>query len=471
MSTARAHRRIALTTLLALALCTGGAGATPPCYKSFDRPQRLHHAPPPEDLLRIWIAFVDQGDGILIQLPERFAYDPDPQDDDPAPSERIEVLIDSGSFFQSDRDLMARFLARLYPEGRHRIEHVVLTHHDGDHVSGLAACLENERFAFGTLYHNGLASYRPEGLGLDPAAPKPEGLIAEARDGRLHRAMAFLDEGSGIEELREADLVPDRASLASRLEAAALQGVYEELADAVLNRSVAAPVVEFRRVGLGAGFIEPPEPGEDGPELAFELLWPPERPRRFGQWSETINGNSVTFRLRYGDFEMLFTGDQNHLSEEALLARFVDRPQVLSCDVLKVPHHGSRHNLKPFFEAADPVLGLASMGRMGFGASWRHPSEEVVSWLGGPHRAYHTFVHERRFRWAELVEDADRRSELVERTHVLVETDGTWFRVVELPADGDPAAVPSVGATARGDGTRWIAARADPATPDCLENP
>lgn len=74
----------------------GQAAATPPEYKSFGRAQKKDYTPKPEDLLRIWMIYVEQGDGLLIQLPPKFNYDPDESDDDTTRSERIDVLIDGG---------------------------------------------------------------------------------------------------------------------------------------------------------------------------------------------------------------------------------------------------------------------------------------------------------------------------------------------------------------------------------------
>jgi len=51
----------------------------------------------PSELLRIWVVYVGQGDGLVIQLPTRYDYDPDPGDDDDVRSERVEILIDGGS--------------------------------------------------------------------------------------------------------------------------------------------------------------------------------------------------------------------------------------------------------------------------------------------------------------------------------------------------------------------------------------
>ena len=197
----------------------------------------------------------------------------------------------------------------------------------------------------------------------------------------------------------------------------------------------------------------------------MELLWPPADLAEYGgsfsgtsnggNWGETINGNSVTFRLVYDDFEMLFTGDHNDESQPALREAVGDG---LSADVLKVPHHGSSHGERAFFDAVDPVVSVASMGAQGFRTNWRHPSEDVIRWLGGSHRVFHTLIHEKRFKYDQLQGPADF-DKLEEFSHILIETDGEWFRVVKVPVGSDPGDIPTVQATRRGNGTRWIRAR------------
>ncbi len=85
---------------------------------------------------------------------------------------------------------------------------------------------------------------------------------------------------------------------------------------------------------------------------------------------------------------MLFTGDLNEDSERALLAtlKAANDSDSLKSDVLKVPHHGSWHAEPEFFKAVDPVVSVASMGSRGFRPDWKHPSNDVIRWLGGPHR-------------------------------------------------------------------------------------
>jgi competence protein ComEC len=87
------------------------------------------------------------------------------------------------------------------------------------------------------------------------------------------------------------------------------------------------------------------------------------------------NDDSIVFRLTYERFSMLFTGDIGRDAEERLLTK----PARLSCTVLKVPHHGSRHSSSPrFLDAASPRLALISAGvRNSFGL----PSPETISRL------------------------------------------------------------------------------------------
>ena len=152
---------------------------------------------------------------------------------------------------------------------------------------------------------------------------------------------------------------------------------------------------------------------------------------------------------------MLFSGDHNEYSETHWLEFLDGQEDELKSDVLKIPHHGSQHNAEEFFDAVAPVVGIASMGSQGFGPKWKHPSEEVVRWMGGSHRIYSTYIHERRFKYEDLSTELARNA-FVESSHVVVKTDGNWFRIVEVE---DPTApVPSVAETKRGDGTRWVSA-------------
>ena len=460
--------------LLGVAAWAPGVGATPPEYTTFGREQQIDHEPVVADLLRIWMIYVDQGDGLLIQLPERFAYDPDPGDGDPTRSERIDVLVDGGSNPSSESWRALQFLEKLYPGETRTIEHAIVTHHDSDHVYGLIDVLDDPTVAVEHVYHNGLATWEPGHKAGFRRDRRPENAVYVWNSGqsRLERGMALLEPDG--ERMQRAYLIGSLAELRTAFANGELGIVYEPLAQAIVGKERPAPVQEFHQAGEGRPFVGQVEAGRSRPSplggaIGFEVLWPRDPPRRYGNWGETINGNSVTFRLTYGDFQILFTGDLNELSEEDMLEHLgpARAPAELGCDVLKTPHHGSSHAFQKFFTGGgcSPVVAVASMGEQGFRSkrlgqsNWQHPSTDVIEWLGGAHRVYHTLIHERRFRWEDLSTPAKHQA-MYEYSHVLVETDGTWFRVVEIDdVPGDPRLIPTVRETRRGNGTRWIRAR------------
>lgn len=88
-----------------------------------------------------------------------------------------------------------------------------------------------------------------------------------------------------------------------------------------------------------------------------------------------VNNGSVVLRLRYGEVELLFTGDIEKEAGAALLVW----GGLLRSDVLKVAHHGSRTSSSAAFLAAvRPHLALVSLGAYNrFG----HPAPQVLARL------------------------------------------------------------------------------------------
>jgi beta-lactamase superfamily II metal-dependent hydrolase len=420
-------------------ILAGPADATPPHYKSFDRIQQINppDLAPKEEWLEIWVFYIGQGDGMLIRLPESMNYDLN------GTEERIDIIIDGGPGVS-----LRQVLGQLYPDGA-RLEHVVLSHHDSDHVSGLSKLIADQRFEVERVYHNGLVSWRRGVRGFPTAGTSPgTGKVFEAT-----RGMALLEADN--KTLRSQHLMGDLGALRAALNSEELAGVYEELGEAV-DAEANSTLTTFEHGLRNGGFIGGAEGSRIGDDVTFTVLWPAPPQRRYRDWSYTINGNSLSFMLDYRDFSMLFAGDHNEDSEDHWLEHLDGDTAELEADVLKIPHHGSQHNAEAFFNAVNAVLGVASMGEKGFGPKWKHPSEEVIRWMGGPHRVYSTFIHERRFKYEDLADESDRIP-FVETNHVLIQTDGHWFRIVEVKS---PAiAIPDVTDVDRGDGTRWIRAR------------
>ncbi len=88
--------------------------------------------------------------------------------------------------------------------------------------------------------------------------------------------------------------------------------------------------------------------------------------------SSDENNNSLVAKLSYKDFEILFTGDIQGEAEE-LLAK-----ERLNCDILKVPHHGSKYSsTEDFLKSVGAKYSIISVGNNNYG----HPSPDVLNRL------------------------------------------------------------------------------------------
>lgn len=90
-----------------------------------------------------------------------------------------------------------------------------------------------------------------------------------------------------------------------------------------------------------------------------------------------LNSNSVVLRLTHGQRCMLFTGDSEEPTEQALMRGGGIQP----CDLLKVAHHGSDHSTTTaWLRAVQPTWALISCG---VGNRYGHPGEETMARLEG----------------------------------------------------------------------------------------
>ena len=409
--------------------------ALPNEYQTFKRTQSIDYKPNEDELVRIWMFYVGQGDSILIQIPESLT----------GLSEPYDVLIDAGP-----NDKLAKAIKKLYP-GKAIIENFVISHHDNDHVAGLSHLVKNDDLTIEHVWHNGLVSFEPKAFGLTLEQRTSSNLISKKSKKILKRFMGLVNADTS--DFEDAYIVDDKAEFEGWYKDGLYHDVYRKLAKNLLRDGSDQSILSFDRAFDQSEFIQLPNS-----KISFNPLWPRETPKKYGDWGQTINGNSVSFMFTYGDFEMFFTGDMNEKSEKDLLAYFKvnGRESELKADVLKVPHHGSRHNDKDFFEKVSPVLGVASMGKRGFETNWKHPSEDVVKYLGGSHRLYSTYVHEKRFKYKKLDKSFAKMREL---KHILIETDGEWFRVVEIPVGSSFEDIPDVPDVMTGNGTQWIRAK------------
>jgi competence protein ComEC len=102
--------------------------------------------------------------------------------------------------------------------------------------------------------------------------------------------------------------------------------------------------------------------------ITLEILWPV---TDFN--SSDRNEHSVVMLLQYEDFKVLLTGDASIKIEEYLIYKFED---ILSSQVLKVGHHGSKTSTgELFLEKTNPEYVIISAGKNN---KFNHPHPEVV---------------------------------------------------------------------------------------------
>jgi competence protein ComEC len=116
-------------------------------------------------------------------------------------------------------------------------------------------------------------------------------------------------------------------------------------------------------------------PALDESRSIGDLRWTVLAPaRRFAGTNSDPNNSSIVLRVEVGPTTVLLTGDVEPEAQRDLLRRGVD----LRADVLKVPHHGSRHQDPAFLQAVGAAVVVATVGAEN---DYGHPSELVLGTL------------------------------------------------------------------------------------------
>lgn len=330
------------------------------------------------DVLKVNCVDVQQGDGSVIESPDGKV-----------------ILVDGG-----DNQLFARYLA-----GRFRgttaanprdIECILVTHGDADHFSGLPEILKSETnkdkrkrlfIQPKRYFHNGIVK-RPSKMN-GKNVPDLELLGATRKVGNK----TFL---TGLES--NLLKVPDTEMNAPFKEWKGVLKEYDKRAKMEIRRLQFGDDDAFSFFNQGDLRIEVLGPlvTEVAGKPALRFLGDPPGAPRIGQESlslgeedfkghsasHTINGHSIVFRLSYGGFSYLFTGD---LNDEA--SRFLTREHNagrlnLKSEVFKVPHHGSADFSGAMFQAISPVVSIVSSGDESARKEYIHPRATLMGALG-----------------------------------------------------------------------------------------
>ena len=109
-------------------------------------------------------------------------------------------------------------------------------------------------------------------------------------------------------------------------------------------------------------------------DVKIKVLFPEEKMIE----ENSINNNSLVFKLMYKDFSILFTGDIERISEERLV-KLYSNTNILKSTILKVAHHGSKtSSIQEFLELVHPKIALIGVGKNNL---YGHPNQEVIERL------------------------------------------------------------------------------------------
>jgi beta-lactamase superfamily II metal-dependent hydrolase len=336
-------------------------------------------------ILKIDFVDVQQGDGSVIETPKGKV-----------------VLIDGG-----DNQLFARYLANRFrgtsDKKPREIDCILVTHGDADHFLGLTKIHESEtderldKQAWKRLfihpqrvYHNGLVK-RP-GKKANGDRRKDEELLGKTKlvkdpeTGREVRIITGLEENLlqvDDSEMNEPFLAWKRALTTykkrgpikfRRLELGDDKS-FDFLRDEEVNVKVLGPIP----TAGGLKFLgNPPK----GPRVGQESLQLESKGFSGASASHTINGHSVIFKLNYGKFNFLFTGDLNDEAGRILTRAHNEGRISLQSEVFKVPHHGSADFSGAFIQAAAPVISVVSSGDESARKEFIHPRATIMGALG-----------------------------------------------------------------------------------------
>jgi len=327
----------------------------------------------------LWLSMIDvqQGDGLILETPSGKT-----------------VFIDGG-----DNKLFARHAAKRYPatsaENPKIVDAIIVTHGDADHFKGLSEIRASESsgkslfIAPRRIFHNGLVK-RPGKLPNDKKRPDVEMFGATTKIGERTFATELVDDPRSVpvaerngpfnEWCVTLDHWGDRTAAATQraMEVRRIDhrsdGAFDFLAEEGIQVELHGPIIEDAEGQAGLRFFRQP------PKNASLMVGTVVAAGGAVSASHTINGHSISFRMRYGNVRFLMTGDLNHESMQMLREALPDAS--LATDILKTPHHGSADFEMNYLLEAAPVVSLISSGDENVTKEHIHPRATLMAALG-----------------------------------------------------------------------------------------
>ena len=353
-------------------------------------------------VLKVDFVDVQQGDGSVIMTPKGKT-----------------ILIDGG-----DNQLFARYLAGRFNrfnktsvDKPKEIECIIVTHGDADHFAGLVKIHDSETLGETNdwrrlfispqrVYHNGLVKRPskdkngkriPDEKLLGPtklAGKKPkqfrvitgleENLLKKGLEKEMNKP--FTDWRAALTEYNKRRKANDQAPIVFKRLEKGMDEAFDFVTgdEGEIKIEVLGPLTTSANGVSGLKFLgDPPK----GPRLGDEVLDIEENGFKGLSASHTINGHSVIFKLTYGGFKFLFTGDLNDEAGRSLARAHKDGSLNLQSELFKVPHHGSADFSGGFIEAVAPIASIVSSGDESARKEYIHPRATIMGALGRFSRA------------------------------------------------------------------------------------
>jgi hypothetical protein len=303
------------------------------------------------------------------------------------------ILVDGG-----DNQLFARYLAARYrgtkPTKPKDIDCILVTHGDADHFKGLVEIFKSESnkeprkrlfIAPKRVYHNGLVK-RPSKKNGKHVPDKELLGPTEVVNGTtiltgLEENLLKVPDKKMNEPFQEWKKALKAWNARGKIEFRRLSfgddAAFSFFNEGDLKVEVLGPFLTKEPVGLR--FLgNPPK----GPRIGHESLELSEEGFKGLSASHTINGHSIVFRLQYGGFSYLFSGDLNDEASRTLAQKHDDGDINLLSEVFKVPHHGSADFSGAFLQRVSPTISVVSSGDESAKKEYIHPRATLMGALG-----------------------------------------------------------------------------------------
>ncbi|PSR53488.1 hypothetical protein AHMF7605_08100 [Adhaeribacter arboris] len=340
--------------------------------------------------LKVFYVDVGQGDGALIEIGNSF-----------------KMLIDGGP-----GNNLANYLSKwqyLYYFKRNEkvhFDYVFVSHFDKDHYNGLIDILNDDRYTFGTIYHNGIAKFDTKKSDF-PAdwrttLGETHGEANEANEKLLITTFDSIDE---LNVFKERDILQ---AMMEKFTLAVTNAITQGRAQNFIRADFQTPIIH-RNIANKDFTIEflGPIPSEHNGGLAFHF---------FEDESHTVNGHSLVLKIKYGESTLLFGGDLNIPSEKHLLQHY-QRNNPFEVDVAKSCHHGASEFTVEFMASINPLATIISSGD---NESYSHPRADAIGCAGKYSRAQKPLVFS-----TELARSTNVKKNLIQ------------FGMINLRSNGD----------------------------------